>query len=84
MGVYIKNMTLDEFSEYGDDCQTLIGTGQAEEVPPPHGKWILHNMGFGFTHHCSNCDFAVKEQWIGFYNFCPSCGADMRIYNAED
>lgn len=39
MGVYIKGMTLEEFSEYGDYCQTLIGTGQAEEVPP-HGRLI--------------------------------------------
>lgn len=39
MGVYIKNMTLDEFYEYGDDCQTLIGIGQADEVPP-HGRLI--------------------------------------------
>ena len=52
MGVYIKNMTLDEFSEYGDDCLTLIGIGQADEVPP-HGRlidmdalkhWILTEM----------------------------------------
>ena len=39
MGVYIKDMTLDEFYECGDDCQTLIGIGQAEEVPP-HGRLI--------------------------------------------
>ena len=39
MGVYIKDMTLDEFYEYGDDCQTLIGIGQADEVPP-HGRLI--------------------------------------------
>ena len=39
MGIHIKDMTLDEFSEYDDYCQTLIGTGQAEEVPP-HGRLI--------------------------------------------
>ena len=39
MGVYIKDMTLDEFSDYGDYCQTLIGTGQAIELPP-HGRLI--------------------------------------------
>ena len=38
-GVYIENMTLDEFSDYGDYCQTLIGTGQAIEVPD-HGRLI--------------------------------------------
>ena len=39
MGVYIKDMTLDEFSDYGEYCQTLIGTGQAIELPP-HGRLI--------------------------------------------
>lgn len=83
MGVYIKDMTLDEFYECGDDCQTLIGIGQADEFPP-HGKWVFHNAGFGFTHHCSNCNFEVKEQWIGFYNFCPNCGFDMREAEVDD
>ena len=39
MGIYIENMTLEEFSEYGEDCQTLIGTAQAVEIPP-HGRLI--------------------------------------------
>lgn len=38
-GIYIRDMTLEEFSDYGDYCQTLIGTGQAEEVPA-HGRLI--------------------------------------------
>lgn len=39
MGIYIKNMTLEEFSEYGEDIQSLIGQGQVEEIPP-HGRLI--------------------------------------------
>lgn len=44
-GVYIKNMTLEEFSDYGDYCQTLIGTGQAEEIPD-HGDLIDRSTMF--------------------------------------
>ena len=39
MNILIKDMTLEEFSDYGEYCQTLIGTGQAEEVPS-HGRLI--------------------------------------------
>ena len=100
MGIYINGMEIPKpnknfervekilisssgLVEWVDDNNTLLAEYEAVEFPP-HSKWILHNMGFGFTHHCSNCKFEVKEQWIGFYNFCPNCGADMRIYNAED
>lgn len=37
MGIYIRDMTLDEFREYGDYVQTLIGTGRVDEIPP-HGR----------------------------------------------
>ena len=39
MSILIQGMTLDEFSDYGEYCQTLIGTGQAIELPP-HGRLI--------------------------------------------
>ena len=91
MGIYIKDMEIPyncDVCPIGDcphdahfDSYKMMG-GRPNDCPlieaPPHGKWILYNKEFGFTHYCSNCNFAVKEQWIGFYNFCPSCGADMR------
>ena len=39
MSILIKGMEMDEFSDYGDDCQILIGTGQAVELPL-HGRLI--------------------------------------------
>ena len=39
MGIYIRDMTLDEFGDCGEHCPTLIGTGQAIELPP-HGRLI--------------------------------------------
>ncbi len=92
MGIYIKDMDMppeqvtavinpNGLVEILSLDNVLLDEFYAISIPP-HGKWILYNKGFGFTHYCSNCNFAVKEQWIGFYNFCPSCGADMR--EAED
>ena len=34
MGIYIRDMTFEEFSTYGEDCQSLISQGFVEEIPP--------------------------------------------------
>ena len=39
MGIYIRDITLEEFSKYGEDCQMLICQGFVDEIPP-HGKLI--------------------------------------------
>ena len=38
------------------------------------GKWIRVIDGW----KCSNCKCLVEEEREPSYNFCPSCGADMR------
>lgn len=38
------------------------------------GKWIRVIDGF----ECSNCECLVEEEREPLYDFCPSCGADMR------
>ena len=53
MSILIKGMTLDEFSEYGEYCQTLIGTGQAIELPP-HGDLI-------------DRDALIKDGWLNLH-----------------
>jgi len=43
------------------------------------GKWI--DSGVNGTVHCSNCqftDFFAKRDRVMLFDFCPSCGADMR------
>lgn len=54
-----------------------------EELPtiqPKKGKWIAHPggkfVGFPYMHYeCDQCrDFEPEER-----NFCPNCGADMRV-----
>ena len=39
MGIYIKDMTLEEFSTYGEYCQSLISQGFVDEIPS-HGRLI--------------------------------------------
>ncbi len=74
MGVYIKDMTLEEFSDYGDYCQTLIGTGQAEEVPP-HGDLIDRDPFIDF----------IKTHWDSYDQwFIGQLEARPTIIEAEE
>ena len=38
------------------------------------GKWIEHEK----VYECSECQIIRAKGTTGKYNFCPSCGADMR------
>ena len=42
----------------------------------PHGEWIFdYTNGFGNKiGHCSECIYRCEH-----FNFCPNCGADMRV-----
>lgn len=51
--------------------------GKYEERPK--GKWITKHHVYGVT-YCSECDFELK---IDDTNFCPYCGADMRVDEEE-
>lgn len=42
MEICIRDMTLEEFSEYGEDCQSLICQGFVDEIPS-HGRLIDAN-----------------------------------------
>ena len=66
-----------------------------EELPsvqPRKGKWIYgeHDVAMCDGYRCDNCGFFVpwdyQHKFIDFikdYNYCPSCGADMREGDAE-
>ncbi len=59
MGVYIRDMTIEEFAEYGGEyAGYLIGTGQAEGISD-HGDLI-------------DRDEAAHEIWL---IRCEECGA---------
>lgn len=48
------------------------------------GKWIerelvqCHIRGDRKILVCSNCNLGIANGILGFANFCPTCGADMR------
>lgn len=61
----------------------------------PHGEWekygyeteaydIQGNVSWGQKRKCTNCGFIhTYIEDFGFYSFCPSCGADMRMKEGE-
>lgn len=48
--------------------------GSSAQPERKTGKWIRVIDGF----ECSNCECLVEEEREPLYDFCPSCGADMR------
>ena len=59
---------------------------------PQKGKWIYgeHESAMCDGYRCDKCGFFVpwdyQHEFIDFikdYNYCPSCGADMREGDAE-
>lgn len=71
----LKNMLLLAFQE--------MPSAQPEREK---GKWIYGEDEYGIDgYRCDKCGFFVLWDYghnfinyIGNYNFCPSCGADMR------
>ena len=50
-----------------------------EAHPVVRGEWIKYKLGwddFVLRLKCSACDYRVYER---AFNFCPNCGADMRV-----
>jgi len=42
----------------------------------PHGEWIFEDEGKGIMAICSECKAATLST---HGNFCPNCGAEMRV-----
>ena len=57
--------------------ETLDSIPYVENVQPAiKAHWIELE---GHKHKCSHCGFITNPWVVTFYNFCPICGADMRI-----
>ena len=62
-----------------DECKAI-------NVERKKGKWIYGEDEYGIDgYHCDKCGFFVPWDYahtfinyIGNYNYCPNCGADMR------
>ena len=63
MGVYINNITLDEFVKYGGEYAAhLAGIGQADEVPD-HGELIDRDKLILNSGMCVSDFGTPDEQW---------------------
>ena len=47
--------------------------------PVKRGRWVSQPFGVTSISRCSKCETIGSPQW----NYCPSCGADMRGINDE-
>ena len=70
--VISKGVTVTDFADRCHECGTEYEK-MLEEAKPKPGRWILCDILQEFK--CSECRrcFRIKT------NFCPNCGADMRV-----
>ena len=59
------------------DAVAVIATLPTIE-PRKKGKWERHGKGLDGYWECTNCHYASNTFDARQYNYCPSCGADMR------
>lgn len=47
----------------------------------PHGEWIdYQDEKYSYLANCSKCGYQMDtHEEHGYFNFCPNCGADMRV-----
>ena len=58
-----------------DDFIGVVDNIPSAEPERKKGEWIVHDYAFGRERYeCAECKGRCDLE----YNFCPSCGADMR------
>ena len=78
--------------DIGEECEEVINA--IPSADRPQGKWIRDRywsrgagMGeeYGFFYKCSLCEYEVENGYTRCdFNFCPYCGAGMRMKGASD
>lgn len=73
-----------------------IGRAIADGKPLTQGHWLTHKeycdknnllpSGLGYCFWCSECGCGVDSEsfYQGRYDYCPTCGADMRCDSSKD
>ena len=70
----------EHWNVYSELHDMISGLPSAE---PKRGKWEITNLGaVGVFDSCSECKRVVKHK-APFYNYCPNCGADMRVKESD-
>lgn len=54
--------------------QNIMDIPAADVAPVRHGRWRCHG-DCGVT-ECSVCGWSIEE-YVGYYAYCPNCGAKM-------
>ena len=79
-----------------ESCEMFVAKINAqmniEQLPPvqperPKGEWISADAIFGgVPFYCSECGEKTLDTVMGKprWNFCPNCGADMRLTQYEN
>ena len=78
--------TVGDLMEAVIQCYRNLTSAQTEWKK---GNWVYGENEYGIDgYHCDKCGFFVPWDYahtfinyIDDYNFCPSCGADMRCEN---
>ena len=70
------NDCLDAIVDNAPSVDAVVNTIEVR----PKGKWIDSEAFKRKVYRCSLCN---EVSLMPFYNFCPSCGADMRKGGAE-
>ena len=82
----VKESQADGAYGYMDTKDIVDMLNDLPSIQPKRGKWIYGEDEYGIDgYHCDKCGFFVPWDYahkfinyIADYNFCPSCGADMR------
>ena len=81
----LDSFILDETTDiHGDTVREILE--RLPTIERKTGRWIYGEDEYGIDgYHCDKCGFFVPwdytHKFINYiedYNFCPSCGADMR------
>ena len=82
----LKDNTWEWFDEWGNYTlagQAIADAPTVDAAPVVQGEWKVceDDWNYETIYECLICGFGIKtEQGSKFdWNFCPNCGADMRV-----
>lgn len=65
---------------FGTEPEEVFPSAQPERKK---GKWIPYSKVYECRYECSSCGYHLIGIHESEANFCPNCGADMRVGEEE-